>query len=152
MLFMLGVDAIKSVLYGRLGKVTEPGPGYIHLPASVDEKFCAGLTSEKAMTKYVRGRATVVWEVRAKNLPQEPQDCWNYAYAAFLGRRGPDLLNKLARSVGKVKRAPRQQAAEEPLQQQQVETAAEQPPQPEKAARPPKRRGWVTQRSSWFKR
>jgi phage terminase large subunit GpA-like protein len=95
--FILGVDTIKGVLYGRLGKITEPGPGYIHLPASADEDFCSQLTSERAITKYVRGRPTTVYEVRAKNIAQEVQDCWIYGYAAMLGRGGQAVLQVMAR-------------------------------------------------------
>jgi len=97
MVFILGVDTIKSLLYGRIAKVQEPGPGYIHLPASADEAFCTQLTSEKAITKYVRGRPSVVWEPRSKGIAQEAQDCWVYGYAAMLGRSGPGILKVRAK-------------------------------------------------------
>ena len=97
MVFILGVDTIKSLLYGRIAKVQEPGPGYIHLPASADEAFCTQLTSEKAITKYVRGRPSVVWEPRTKGIAQEAQDCWVYGYAAMLGRSGPGILKVRAK-------------------------------------------------------
>lgn len=107
MVFILGVDTIKSTLYGRLAKVSEPGPGYIHLPVSADEEFAKQLTSEKALTKYVRGRPTVVWEPRSKGIAQEAQDCWVYGYAAMLGRGGPTLLARLSRRpVSSVPAAP----------------------------------------------
>jgi phage terminase large subunit GpA-like protein len=99
--FIVGVDTIKGVLYGRLSKVTEPGPGYIHLPASADAEFCKQLTSEKAATKYVRGRPTLVWAPREKGIRQEVQDCWNYGYAAFIGRRGPDLIKRLSTRIAR---------------------------------------------------
>lgn len=154
MVFVVGVDTIKSVLYGRLGKVLEPGPGYIHLPASADEDFCTQLTSEKAVTKYVRSRPTVVWEPRAKGIRQEAQDCWVYAYAAFLGRRGPELLKRLAGRARmiKTKRAQADEArfakGEEPEVEQlsqpveQPVERAELPVCPPPRARP-RRRGWV---------
>lgn len=97
MVFVIGVDTIKAVLYGRLGKVLEPGPGYIHLPQDVDAEFVKQLTSEKAVTKYVRGRAQMVWEPREKGIRQEAQDCWVYAYAAFLGRGGSRVLSRFVR-------------------------------------------------------
>lgn len=97
MVFILGVDTIKSLLYGRIAKVQEPGPGYIHLPASADEGFCTQLTSEKAITKFVRGRPSVVWEPRTKGIAQEAQDCWVYGYAAMLGRSGPGILKVRAK-------------------------------------------------------
>lgn len=96
--FILGVDTIKGVLYGRLSKIPEPGPGYIHLPHSADDEFCKQLTSEKAITKYVRGRAALVWEPRSSSIAQEVQDCWVYAYAAMIGRGGPELLKRRSKS------------------------------------------------------
>jgi phage terminase large subunit GpA-like protein len=95
-LFLIGVDTIKAVLYGRLSKVSEPGPGYVHLPADADAEFCKQLTSEKSYTKYLRGRPSIVWEPREKGARQEAQDCWVYAYAAFIGRRGPEVLKRFA--------------------------------------------------------
>lgn len=114
MVFILGVDTIKSTLYGRIGKITEPGPGYVHLPVSADEDFCKQLTSEKAVTKYVRGRSTVVWLPRASGIAQEAQDCWVYAYAAMLGRGGPKVLAVLAKRPvsAPVQRQPVEQADE----------------------------------------
>jgi phage terminase large subunit GpA-like protein len=148
MVFIIGVDTIKGVLYGRLAKVAEPGPGYIHLHADATEDFCKQLTSEKALTKYVRGRRTVVWEPRAKNLAQEAQDCWNYAYAAFLGRRGPELLKRLARRVRRdvaPQESVEQREQSPPTPEPPAEPAA--PPKPAaRAQRPPRvaqSRGWV---------
>lgn len=149
--YMLGVDAIKGVLYGRLGKVNEPGPGYIHLPASADEEFCKQLTSEKAITKYVRGRAQIVWEPRSKGIAQEAQDCWNYAYAAMLGRGGAKFLARLARGSGG--RARTLAPAAPPVEVALEQSALEEPKQklaPRLAAR--RTGGWMSGRRGWMKR
>ena len=74
--FQVGVDTAKALLYARLAKVPSPGPGYIHLHAEADESFVKQLTSEKAVTKYVRGRPVIYWEPRAQRIAQEAQDCW----------------------------------------------------------------------------
>jgi phage terminase large subunit GpA-like protein len=140
MVFILGVDTIKSTLYGRIGKITEPGPGYVHLPVSADEDFCKQLTSEKAVTKYVRGRPTVVWLPRASGIAQEAQDCWVYAYAAMLGRGGAGVLRALA------KRAERMQPAPQVATEQ-----VERKPEPE--VKPPVRKPFVNaRRSGWVRR
>lgn len=110
MVFSIGVDTIKSLLYGRLEKVLKPGPGYIHLHAEADKEFCNQLTSEKQVTTYSKGRAVLVWQPRAKNIAQEAQDCWNYGYAAFVGRGGPELIRR---------RLKRKRAEEPPTEQQQ---------------------------------
>jgi phage terminase large subunit GpA-like protein len=135
--FILGVDAIKSILYGRLSKVTEPGPGYIHLPHDADEDFCKQLTSEKAITKYVRGRPSVVWEPREKGARQEAQDCWVYAYAAFIGRGGDRVVSRKGR-----KPPPATPAAEETkVEVQKPAPVVERRPNPFAP-----QRGWV---KSW---
>lgn len=154
--FMIGVDAIKSILYGRLGKVTEPGPGYIHLPAAADEEFCKQLTSEKALTKYVRGRATLVWEPRAKGIAQEVQDCWVYAYAAFLGRGGPKLLERLVKGMTRARPVQKDRPTVHPSEPQVEpvhENTTQQPKQTTTHATPPRTpRGWIGGRRGWLKR
>jgi phage terminase large subunit GpA-like protein len=85
-LYGVGVDTAKDVLYGRLAKVTVPGPGYIHLPATVDEEFCEQLTSEKKFYKKALGRRVGVWRPKLLGSRQEAQDCWIYGYAVMLGR------------------------------------------------------------------
>lgn len=149
LVFIVGVDTIKSTLYGRLQKVEAPGPGYVHLQHDADDDFVKQLTSEKSTTKYVRGRPHVVWEPRAKNIRQEAQDCWVYAYAAFVGRRGPELLKKLARRASAKSPADRQQTSE-PVPTIQVQAQApasslpaeEQKPAVKKVPRP-RRTGFV---------
>lgn len=139
MVYVLGVDTIKATLYGRLQKVTDAGAGYIHLPASADEEFCRQLTSEKAITKYVRGRPALVWQPRAKGIAQEAQDCWVYGYAAMLGRGGPQLLAALARRRGvavkqeAVEGATRAEPREEPKPQVQ----------PRRQSSLPRRKGFI---------
>lgn len=149
--FLIGVDTIKGVLYGRLTKVLEPGAGYIHLPAAVDDEFCKQLTSEKCTTKYVRGRPVLVWTPREKGIRQEAQDCWNYAYAAFVGRRGPDLIKRLT-SRGAVPRRPRKVIED---QQQAIEQSIAKPKTELRATPTPPSRptsGWMGGRRGWMKR
>lgn len=158
--FIVGVDTIKATLYGRLAKVEAPGPGYIHLPADADVDFCTQLTSEKAITKFVRGRSVTVWEPRKKGAAQEAQDCWNYGYAAFRGRRGPEVIRRLLlrrpRAAGQ---RPPTLDAEPPADEQsgvpdqavaQAEPTPQAMPQQEQqkptrhwSKQPARRRGWV---------
>ena len=143
MVFVIGVDTIKSTLYGRLAKVTEPGPGYIHLPASADDGFCAQLTSEKAVTKYMRGRPTVIWEPRAKGIPQEAQDCWVYGYAAMLGRGGPAVLSSAAKYAERQRDRVQKPTIEHERQPEpsEAEQPVEKPKQPRIAMT--RRKGWA---------
>ena len=89
-LFILGVDAGKALVYQRL-KHTPPerrGPNYCHFPlneeAGYDEQYFRGLTSEKAVVRFRKGRSVTVWEIRdASYKRNEPLDLRNYATAAL---------------------------------------------------------------------
>jgi phage terminase large subunit GpA-like protein len=141
-LHMIGVDTIKSTLYGRLEKVTEPGAGYIHLPASVDAEHCRQLTSETRVRVYVKGRPVIVFKPRASNIRQEVQDCWNYGYAAMIGRGGSALL------AVRASRRPEPQPAPEPSEP--AEASPPEPPAP--AALAPVKRTFVAPRRNGFVR
>lgn len=93
-LFTLGVDTGKSLLLQRL-KVEEEGPGYCHFPKDekgkpysprgYDEKFFKGLTAEKQVLVYKKGRPFFEWRLRdqGKHKRNEALDCRNYATAAI---------------------------------------------------------------------
>jgi phage terminase large subunit GpA-like protein len=147
MVFILGVDTIKGVLYGRLQKVLEPGPGYIHLPHDADEGFCKQLTSEKAFTKYVRGRPSIVWEPREKGAPQEAQDCWVYGYAAMIGRGGSRILSALAKRAGK----PQEPSSTPPVATQSEQPAAPEQQKPTPQAQPQPKRPRPFRRGGFIK-
>jgi phage terminase large subunit GpA-like protein len=154
--YVLGVDTIKGILYGRLRLVNEPGPGYINLPATADDEFVKQLTSERARPKMHRGRQILVWEPKSKDVRQEAQDCWIYGYAAMLGRGGPKWLERLAK--GKVRAAPLPSLPVEQLPEQPsdvAEPAAVAKPVPPRAEPPPAAprptSGGFT-RKGWFRR
>lgn len=85
-IFMVGADTGKDSVYSRL-KIAQPGPGYCHFPAHYDEDYFAQLTSEKVITKYVRGFATRVWVKKSTHARNEALDCRVLAMVAL------DLLN-----------------------------------------------------------
>ncbi|HNP65280.1 MAG TPA: phage terminase large subunit family protein, partial [Woeseiaceae bacterium] len=97
--YSVGVDTIKDILYGRIAKVAKPGPGYIHLPASVDQEWCDQLLSEKKIYRRTNGRKVATWRPRKIGMRQEAQDCWNYGYAVMRGRNVN--LNKLFARIQK---------------------------------------------------
>lgn len=84
-LFTLGVDTGKCFVYDRLN-VKEPGPGYCHFPAGdlgYDETYFKGLTAEKRVVTYKKGRATWAWLLKDSSFRRnEPLDMRNYAQAA----------------------------------------------------------------------
>lgn len=86
-LFIIGVDAGKSLLYQRLRHNTK-GPNYCHFPANeeagYDETYFKGLTSEKMVVRFRKGRSVTVWELKdSKYKRNEPLDLRNYATAAL---------------------------------------------------------------------
>lgn len=79
-LWPIGTDVVKSLIYGRLRNVT-PGPGYIHLPkALVSTDTFEQLTSERLVTKYVKGHPRMEW-IKPNGKRNEALDCAVYAYA-----------------------------------------------------------------------
>ncbi len=90
-LFSLGVDTGKSLLMQRLF-VEEEGPGYCHFPRDekgyedrgYDEEYFKGLTAEKLVLHYKKGRPMFEWELKQKGMRNEPLDCRNYAQAAVV--------------------------------------------------------------------
>jgi phage terminase large subunit GpA-like protein len=79
-LFPVGTFAAKDLVMGRL-KITEPGPGYCHLPKRYRPGFFEELTAEEVRTKHSKGFATREFvKIRARN---EALDCRVYATAAF---------------------------------------------------------------------
>lgn len=85
-LYVIGVDSAKERIYSRLA-IEEPGPGYCHFPDGeiYDERYFAGLTSEKVVTKYSKGFPVRQWTPKSKNLRNEPLDCRVYALSALVG-------------------------------------------------------------------
>lgn len=85
-LFTLGVDTGKVLVYDRL-KVEEPGAGYCHFPLpdkGYDENYYKGLTAEKRIVTYKKGRATIAWVLKTPGFRRnEPLDIRNYATAAM---------------------------------------------------------------------
>lgn len=93
-LFTLGVDTGKSLLLQRL-KVEEEGPGFCHFPKDeegkpysprgYDETYFKGLTAEKQVLTYRKGRPVFEWRLRdlGQHKRNEALDCRNYATAAI---------------------------------------------------------------------
>ena len=86
-LFIIGVDAGKALLYQRLKHNTK-GPNYCHFPmneeAGYNEEYFKGLTAEKMVQRFRKGRAVVVWELKDPSYKRnEPLDLRNYNTAAL---------------------------------------------------------------------
>ena len=79
--FPVGVDTIKSTLFGRL-KHNEHGAGYIHFHNEAGQEYFKQLTSERQVVRYVKGFAVREWKKKAGDR-NEALDCFVYSYAAL---------------------------------------------------------------------
>lgn len=79
--FSVGVDGIKSLLFGRL-KHNEPGPGYLHFYPTITPDYFQELTAEKQILRFRNGFPERIW-VKKSQSPNEALDELNYAYAAL---------------------------------------------------------------------
>lgn len=82
-LWGLGVDTIKSTIYGRLKLTEAEGAAVYHFPMGLPEEYYKQLTAERAVTKYKNGFPTKVW-VKKSGDRNEVFDCEVYGYAALL--------------------------------------------------------------------
>ena len=79
-LFPVGVDTAKELVYSRL-RITEPGAGYCHFPASYDDEYFRQITAEQLVSRYHKGFLRREWQkIRPRN---EALDCRVYALAAY---------------------------------------------------------------------
>lgn len=97
-LFTIGVDSGKDTITSRLQTSFE-GPGFCHFPMEPEkgynQQYFEGLTSERRVTHYVKGKAIIRWEKRSSGARNEPFDIRNYATAALEILNPPlDLLYK----------------------------------------------------------
>jgi len=80
-LFPVGVDTIKSTLFGRL-KHNETGPGYIHFHNEAGQEYFKQLTAERQVVRYVKGFAIREWKKKPGDR-NEALDVLVYSYAAL---------------------------------------------------------------------
>lgn len=103
-LFLVGTDTAKDIVFSRM-RIKTPGPGYMHLPAWIDDEYIEQLTSERAIRKYVKGRGTVREYVKTRER-NEALDLEVYCLATLytLGthtiKRLGDMATAIARGEG----------------------------------------------------
>ena len=78
-LWPIGTDTAKAEIYGRL-RLTEPGPGYVHLSKHLAPEVFEQLTAERLVTRYVKGHARMEW-IKPAGRRNEALDCAVYALA-----------------------------------------------------------------------
>ncbi|WP_343055874.1 phage terminase large subunit family protein [Novosphingobium fluoreni] len=135
---IIGTNAAKDSIRWRLG-LEEPGPGYMHFPASRELGWYTQLTAERLITKVASGRRYTVWDL-PKGKANEALDCRVYAFAALNG------LLQLGMKLNLVADATLP-APELPSQQPTTAPAPQKPPTKAKPHKFAPRKG-----SSWMKR
>ncbi len=133
LLYLLGVFTLKETLLARLARITEPGPGFIHLPVWMDGELLAQLTNEKLVTLFAHGRAIRRWIKRGRN---EQIDLWIYGNGALhmLGLKAVAGLGKRAEAL--IAAADKREAETGPPD------AEPPPPAPVAPSKPDRRRSW----------
>jgi phage terminase large subunit GpA-like protein len=114
-LFMVGTDTAKDVIFSRM-RIRRPGPGFMHLPAWVDEEYLAQLTSEVAVTRYRKGQGATREYVKTRER-NEALDLEVYCLAALytLGEHARKRLGAMAEKLGGTRKpAPEEATPEEP--------------------------------------
>lgn len=135
--YPLGTDTIKTVIYSRL-KFNEPGPGYYHFHAALEDEYFDQLTAEKQVTKYTRGFAHREW-VKKPGARNEALDCEVYAYAAlqFLySRYNRDKIWEIMAHL-------LERSAKQPHKQQNITGNQQSQMGPRKSTIAPRRPNWV---------
>lgn len=92
-LWLVGTDTAKHLIYGRLRLVSERGaedlaggPGYPHFSKELPLDYFEQLTSERLITRYVKGRPRMEWVKPAgKRNEVLDLDVYNEAAAQLLG-------------------------------------------------------------------
>lgn len=78
-LYGVGSDSAKEAIFARLS--TEPEYTTLHFCSDLDEEYFKQLTAEKRITKFVKGRKSLVWkQVKPRN---EALDTLVYNFAAI---------------------------------------------------------------------
>lgn len=78
-LWPIGTDTAKAEIYGRL-RIADPGPGYVHLSKHMPGEVFEQLTSERLVTRYIKGHPRLEW-VKPPGKRNEALDCAVYALA-----------------------------------------------------------------------
>ena len=78
-LYGVGTDSAKEAIFARLS--CEPEDSTLHFCLDLDEEYFKQLTAEKRVTKFVRGKKSLVWkQIRPRN---EALDTLVYNFAAI---------------------------------------------------------------------
>ena len=81
-LYGVGVDSVKSTLYGRLKRGEGSGAGAVHFPLGLPRAYYEQLTAEKQAVKFINGMPRRYWTKKDGDR-NEALDTFVYAYAGL---------------------------------------------------------------------
>lgn len=95
-LHVIGTLAAKDWVASCISK-TQPGPGFMHVPADRNASWFSQMLNEKRVGVTVGGRKGSTWRPRASGVRTEALDCRVYAKAALEGlkRKFPKLAQAI---------------------------------------------------------
>lgn len=80
-LWRVGTDTAKDLIFSRL-RLTQPGPGYIHLSKELPPEFFEQLTNEQRVEQTTARGTVSRWVKKSSAARVEVLDCTNYALFA----------------------------------------------------------------------
>jgi len=101
------VDDTKEIIFNRLKKITDPGPGYCHFPDHYPPDYFQQLTAEEKRTKWLHNRPVKYWFLQ-KGKRNEALDCRVYSFAAlrFIKVNFDKVKERLEKQVTKFNKTP----------------------------------------------
>lgn len=120
-LYVVGVESAKDLLLLSRLRITEPGPGYVHFPDTLDVVFYEQLTAERLLTVYRQGRPVRTW-MKIPERRNEALDCSVLALAALtlLGPKTIARLGELAEAAATAAEEPKRAPRPEPQQRREA--------------------------------
>jgi len=79
--FMVGTDTAKDSIFSWL-RLDNPGAGYCHFPVHYPDEYFTGITAEKKVKRYSKGRTTTQYVKVSASARNEPLDLRVYNLAA----------------------------------------------------------------------
>jgi len=90
--WLIGVDTVKDLLYGRLKKVIEPGPGYVHFDAATMRPGSSSARASASSYRTSQGRGCD-WAAAIDRREAGSARLHRLRYAAMIGRGGLTVLS-----------------------------------------------------------
>jgi phage terminase large subunit GpA-like protein len=83
LLFPVGTDTVKDVLFERMKNNNAHGAGCVHISNEVSDDFLNQITSEKKIIKYINRQATSFWVLKKPGTRNEAWDGFVYCYSGL---------------------------------------------------------------------